>query len=32
MGLAALGSEVRGDSASKKINISDIGIDAETKQ
>ena len=31
MGLAALGSEVRGDSASKTMHISDIGIDPETK-
>ena len=32
MRLAALGSEVKGNSASKTMNISDIAIDTEIKQ
>ena len=32
MGLAALGSEVRRESASKTMKISDIAIDTEIKQ
>ena len=32
MGLVALGSEVRGESANITMNISDIAIDPEIKQ